>query len=426
MIRFYNGRILLFDNNGPVISDDEVHVSGDSIEYVGPRKTGEDLCFEREIDLDGDLLMPGFKNAHTHSPMTFLRSLADDLPLDRWLRESCWPNEAKLDDEAVYNITKLSILEYLSSGTTAMLDMYNHSDAFARACADSGFKAVISSGMNDFDKDPSDIERDYLRFRHYKGLISYRLGIHAEYTTGLERLKFMVSLAEKYHEPCWTHLCETKNEVEGCIKRCGMTPPLFLDSIGFFEYGGGGYHCVWMSDEDIDLFAEKGLMAVTCPSSNLKLSSGIAPVSKMLKKGVRFAIGTDSAASNNALDMFREMYLVSSLQKYLENEPTACPAEEVLRMACINGAIAMGLDDCDGIAEGKKADLTVIDLKRPNMRPINNIPANLVYSGSKENVRLTMVNGRILYENGRFSIGEDAESIYEKAEKFMREKVRSS
>ena len=425
MIRFYNGRILLFDNKGPVISDDEVHVSGDSIVYVGPRKTGEYLCFEREIDLDGDLLMPGFKNAHTHSPMTFLRSLADDLPLDRWLRESCWPNEAKLDDEAVYNITKLSILEYLSSGTTAMLDMYNHSDAFARACVDSGFKAVISSGMNDFDRDPTDIERDYLRFRNYKGLISYRLGIHAEYTTGLDRLKYMVSLAEKYNEPCWTHLCETKSEVEGCIERCGMTPPLFLDSIGFFEFGGGGYHCVWMSDEDIDLFAEKGLMAVTCPSSNLKLSSGIAPVSKMLKKGVRFAIGTDSAASNNALDMFREMYLVSSLQKYIENEPTACPAEEVLRMACVNGAIAMGLDDCDGIAEGKKADLTVIDLSRPNMRPANNIPANLVYSGSKENVRLTMVNGRILYEDGSFFIGEEAESIYEKAEQFMRENVRS-
>ena len=424
MIRFYNGKVLIFGENGPVVSDDEVHISGEQIVYVGPRRFSDKSTFEREIDLNGDLLIPGFKNAHTHSPMNFLRSLADDMPLDRWLRESCWPNEAKLDDEAVYDITRLSILEYLSSGTTAIFDMYNHSEAFSRACADSGFKAVICSAMNDFDKDPADIERDYLRLNGFGGLITYRLGIHAEYTTGLERLKYMVSLSEKYHEPCWTHLCETRGEVEGCISRYGMTPPLFLDSIGFFQFGGGGYHCVWMSDEDIRLFSRKGLYAVTCPSSNLKLSSGIAPVARMARNGICIAIGTDSAASNNALDMFREIYLASTLQKYIESDPTACPAGDVLKMACINGALCMGLNDCDGIAAGKKADLTVIDLHKPNMRPLNNLPANIVYSGSKENIRLTMVNGRVLYENGRFFIGEEAESIYEKAEKFMREKVR--
>ncbi|MBR0352818.1 MAG: amidohydrolase [Oscillospiraceae bacterium] len=426
MIRFYNGKVLYFTRSGPVVADDEVHVDGERIVYAGPRKASEGSCFDREIDLNGDLLMPGFKNAHTHSPMNFLRSLADDRPLDLWLRESCWPNEAKLDDEAVYNITRLSILEYLSSGTTAVFDMYNHSEAFSRACADSGFRAVICSAMNDFDRDPADIERDYLKLNGFgAGLVSYRLGIHAEYTTGLERLKYMVSLAEKYREPCWTHLCETKGEVEGCLSRYGMTPPQFLDSLGFFRFGGGGYHCVWMSDGDIDLFAKKNLHAVTCPSSNLKLSSGIAPVAAMLRAGISVAIGTDSAASNNALDMFREMYLVSTLQKYLENDPTACPAADVLKMACVSGARCMGLDDCDGIAAGKKADLTVMDLHRPNMRPLNNLPVNLVYAGSKENVRLTMVNGRVLYEDSRFFIGEEAESIYEKAEKFMREKVRS-
>ena len=425
MIRFYNGKILKFYDDCVFLCNDEVHVSGDRIMYTGPAKPDENILFDREIDLDGDILVPGLKNAHTHSPMTFLRSLADDLPLDRWLRESCWPNEAKLDDEAVYNFTKLSILEYLSSGTTAVLDMYNHSDAFAQACVDSGFRAVISSAMNDFDKDPTDIERDYLRLNGFGGLVSYRLGIHAEYTTGLERLKYMVSLAEKYHEPCFTHLCETKSEVSGCLERYGMTPPQFLDSIGFFQYGGGGYHCVWMSEEDIDLFAKKDLFAVTCPSSNLKLSSGIAPVSRMTAKGVKIAIGTDSAASNNALDMFREMYLVTALQKHTESQPTACPAENVLKMACINGALCMGLDDCVGIEPGMKADLVVLDLHRPNMRPLNNIPANIVYAGSKENIRLTMVNGRILYEDGHFRIGEEAESIYEKAEKFLREKIRN-
>ena len=179
-----------------------------------------------------------------------------------------------------------------------------------------------------------------------------------------------------------------------------------------------------MSDEDIALFADKGLFAVSCPSSNLKLSSGIAPVAKMDAAGVRIAIGTDSAASNNALDMFREIYLVSALQKYIENEPTACPAGDVLKMACVNSALAMGLDDCIGITAGMKADLAVIDMSRPNMRPLNNLPVNLVYSGSKENVRMTMVNGRILYEEGRFFIGEEAENIYEKVERFIHDKVR--
>ena len=169
LIRFYNGKTLIFENNGIVISDDEVHVSGGRIEYVGPARAS--VRYEREIDLNGDLLIPGFKNAHTHSPMTFLRSLADDLPLERWLRESCWPNEARLDDDAVYDITRLSILEYLSSGTTAIFDMYNHSEAFSRACADSGFRAVICSALNDFDKDPADIERDYLKLNGYRDLI---------------------------------------------------------------------------------------------------------------------------------------------------------------------------------------------------------------------------------------------------------------
>ena len=423
MLRFFNGRILRFVN-GPSISAEEVHIDGDSIVYIGPALPGENLRFDREIDLHGDLLMPGFKNAHTHTPMTFLRSLADDLPLDRWLREAVWPNEAKLDDEAVYLFTKLGILEYLSGGITASFDMYSHSEAYVAANVDSGFRTVLCSGMNDFDADPTDIERDYLRFNQCSDRISYILGIHAEYTTGMERLKYMVSLAEKYRAPCWTHLSETKAEVDGCIERYGMTPPLFLDSIGFFRYGGGGFHCCHMTEEDIGLFAEKHLWAVTNPASNLKLASGIAPVSRMMKHGISIAIGTDGASSNNALDMFREMFLTTGLQSVLEEDPNACSAAEVLKMACVNGARCMGLECCDDLAVGKKADLIVIDLSRPNMRPFNNIPNNLVFSGSKENVRMTMVNGRILYEDGQFFIDEDPAELYERAETFMKERIR--
>ena len=418
MIRFFNGKTLRF---APELrlTEDEVWVEGGRIAYCGPPRA-DAPAFERQIDLKGDLLMPGFKNAHTHTAMTFLRSYADELPLDRWLSEQVWPNEAKLTDEAVYLFTMLGVMEYLSSGVTACFDMYVHNDAFTAACIKAGFRAVICSGLNNFDRDVEQTERDFLKYNALHELISFRLGIHAEYTTSPERMRYAAALAEKYQAPCFTHLCETKAEVEGCLARYGKTPPQLLDELGFFRCGGGGYHCVHMSGEDIALFAEKGLWAVSCPGSNLKLASGVAPIERMRKAGVKLAIGTDGAASNNALDMFREMYLVTALQKLREEDASACPAAEVLRMACVGGAGAMGLADCDDIAPGKKADLIVIDLRRPNMQPIHHIPNNLVYSGSKENVRLTMVNGKILYENGEFFVGEEPERIYAAADAFVR------
>ena len=418
MIRFYNGKTLSF-GGGIKVRDDEVWVDGNSIVYVGPVR--EDMpAFQRQIDLKGDLLMPGFKDAHTHTAMVFLRSYADDLPLQDWMYNKVFPYEAKLTPEAIYQFTRLGIMEYLSSGITASFDMYFYNEAYAKANVDCGFRTVICSAMNDFDADPTNIEREYLRFNNYNELVSYKLGIHAEYTTSLQRMEYMASLAEKYQAPCYIHCCETKTEVEGCIERHGLTPPQLLDRMGLFRYGGGGFHCVWMSEEDIELFARKGIYAVTNPASNVKLASGIAPVDKLLAAGVPMAIGTDGAASNNALDMFREMYLASCMQKLSLMDAAAGKAEDMLTMACVGGAHAMGLADCDDIAPGKKADLCVIDLHRPNMQPLLNIPKNLVYSGSKENVRLTMVNGRVLYENGQFFIGEEPEEIYRQVNSLCR------
>ena len=418
MIRFFNGKTLRF-GGGMRISDEEVWVDGGSIVHVGPAP--EELPeFQRQIDLKGDLLIPGFKDAHTHTAMTFLRSLADDMPLDKWLSEQVWPNEAKLTGEAVYCFTRLGIMEYLSGGITSAFDMYVKNDDYAQACIDSGFRTVICSGLNNFDADPENIEREYLKFNHLHELVSYTLGIHAEYTTSMERMEYMASLAEKYQAPCYMHCAETKSEVAGCMERYRLTPPQLLDKVGLFRYGGGGFHCTWMSEEDVALFARKGLWAITNPASNLKLASGIAPIARMQRAGVKLAIGTDGAGSNNALDMFREMYLVTALQKFAENDASACPADTVLEMACVGGARAMGLACCDDIAPGKKADLAVIDLHRPNMQPLNNIGKNLVYAGSKENVRLTMVNGRVLYENGEFFIGGEPERIYAEANDFMR------
>ncbi len=233
----------------------------------------------------------------------------------------------------------------------------------------------------------------------------------------------VAALAEKYHAPVYTHNSETRQEVEECIGRHGMTPTAYLDSLGLFLYGGGGYHCVYMTDEDIQIFQERGLSAVTNPGSNMKLASGVARISDMMRAGINLAVGTDGPASNNCLDMFREMFLVTGLAKLREEDAAAVPAEAVLRMAVSGGAKALGLADCGCLAAGKLADLIVIDLQQPNMQPVNHPVKNLVYSGSKQNVKLTMVNGQILYEDGRFFVGTEPGEIYENANRIIRRMV---
>ena len=422
MIRFYNGYILSF-GGGIKLRSGEVWTDGEKIVHVG-NAPAVLPSFEREIDLAGDVIMPGFKNAHTHSAMVLFRSLADDMELHQWLSERIWPNEARMDEEAVYDLTKLAIMEYLSSGITSSFDMYVKNDSYAKANVDAGFRTVICSGMNDFDRDITNIEREYIRFNSYHPLVSYSLGIHGEYTTGLERLEYMASLVAKYKSPCFTHLCETTDEVEDCLGRHGMTPPQILDKLGLFRYGGGGFHCVWLTEADMELMADRGLWAVTCPGSNLKLASGIAPIDMLSSKGVKLAIGTDGAGSNNALDFFREMYLVSVLQKQLNGDAAAGCADRTLEMACVGGARAMGLENCDDLAVGKLADLVVIDMKSPNMHPVNNIARNIVYSGSKSNVRMTMVNGVVRYEKGEYFIGEDTQELYKRVKEHVSRIIR--
>ena len=409
--RFYNARIL--DKDFQIIQG-ELHVVGNRIAYIGPEKTQDaygENAWDREIDAKGNLLIPGFKDAHTHSAMTFLRSYADDLPLLDWLNKQVFPMEAKLVPEDVYHLSKLAILEYLTSGITSNFDMYFYPEQIAKASVDCGFRTVLVSPMNDFSSSPKEMEEDYIKFNEYDPLIRYCLGFHAEYTTSEERLKEVARLAQKYQAPVFTHNSETEAEVCQCIERNGTTPTQYLDSLGVWEYGGGGYHCVYMTQEDLDIFKKRKLYAVTNPGSNTKLASGIAPVQKMLDQGISVAIGTDGPASNNCLDMFREMFLVTGLAKLREKDASAVGADQVLKMAVSEGARCCGLNDCDCLAEGKLADLVMIDLHRPNMQPENNLVKNLVYSGSKENVKLTMVNGSILYEDGLFSVGEDPEEI---------------
>lgn len=408
MIKFTNGLVL--DKYFNIIKED-VFVDGDSIVAIGEYDKTADTVY----DLNGNLLMPSFKNAHTHSAMTFGRSFADDLPLQPWLYDKIFPLEAKLTPQDIYDLSMLAFLEYLTSGTSACFDMYYFPEMMAKASVDFGFRTVMTSGLNNFKESVNAVEDYYNKFNNYDSLVSYKLGFHAEYTTDKELIKGIAKLAEKYQAPVFTHASETKSEVEDCIKRNGMSPTKYLDSLGIFNYGGGAYHSVWIDDEDIEIYKEKGIWAVINACSNAKLASGIAPVSKLLKSGVKVAVGTDGASSNNALDMFREMYTICATQKLNDKDAASTDANDILKASTIGSAKCMGLSDCDVIDVGKKADLIVIDMHRPSMQPINNITKNLVYSGGKDIVKMTMINGKILYDNGEFK-NIDIEKIYANAQ----------
>ena len=417
-IRIYNARILTMVE-GEEIFFGELHVKGNRIAYVGPSLSETDILWDREIDASGSVIMPGFKNAHTHSGMTFLRSYADDLPLQEWLNKQVFPMEAKLTAEDIYHLSKLAIMEYLTSGITANFDMYLTPDTIAKASRECGYRTVMVGGLNNFSQSFEGMEEWMNKYNDPEDLVTFQLGFHAEYTNSYENLEKLAALAHKYKAPISAHSSESKSEVEGCIERYGVTPTVLFDKLGMFDYGGSYYHCIHMTDEDIQIMAEKGIYAVTNPGSNVKLASGIARIEDMMDAGVKIAIGTDGPASNNCLDMFREMFLVTALAKIKGENAAALSADHVLRMATVNGAHCMGLLDADVLAEGKLADLIMIDLHQPNMQPINNIEKNIVYSGSKQNVKMTMVNGKILYEDGAFFIGADAEEIYEKANKII-------
>lgn len=430
-IRFYNARILTMEE-GKGIFLGEVWVSGDRIIYVGESEVRTEIIFQtmdipivlwdREIDCEGNLLMPGFKDAHTHSGMTLLRSYADDMPLSDWLNQQIFPVEALLTAEEIKVLTKLAVLEYLTSGITAAFDMYLTPPSIFEAFDDMGFRGVQVGAVNNFSQSPELVEEWFQNLNNQSPLQSFILGFHAEYTCSKELLEKIADLAHRYQAPVFTHLCETKGEVAGCVERYGKTPVAFLDELGMFDYGGGGYHLVHVSDEDIAVLKKRHMTVVSNPGSNTKLASGIAPISRYLKEKIPVALGTDGPASNNCLDMFREMFLVTGLAKLREDDAAAVDAMEVLKMATVNGARAMGLKDSDVIAKGKLADIILIDLNQPNMQPLNNIAKNLVYSGSKSNVKLTMVGGRILYENGSFFTSDQPSEIYRQANAIISEK----
>ena len=413
-----NARILKMSDEN--IIEGHLVVTDNRISYIG-RELPQDN-FDQVIDCEGNLLMPGFKNAHTHSAMTFLRSKADDSSLHDWLFDEIFPREANLRVGCVKELTKVAILEYLTSGITGVIDQYFYPEEFEETCVELGFRCV-NLAMYDRDARPvSDIKKLIAANEKKDYLVKYVLGLHSEYTPDEEMFETTKKLLDETKLPFYVHLSETYDEVVGCKeRRNGLTPMEFFESRHMFDNGGAIFHGVYLSDNDIEIIKKRDVIVVSNPSSNMKLASGVAEIKKLLSKGVTIALGTDGPASNNALDMFREMYLVTGLQKLVSKDPVSIPAFEVLKMATVNGAKAMNLKDADVLEVGKLADIIMIDLSRPSMQPINNIINNLVYAGEKDVVKMTMINGHILYYNHEFKIKEDIKDIYLKVQKLTEE-----
>ena len=411
---FKNAQILTMIDD-KIINADLV-VDNNLIAYIG-KESSSYGHFDKVIDCNKNLLMPGFKNAHAHSAMVFLRGKADDVTLQDWLFKIVFPREEHLQPSDIYYLNKVAYLEYLSSGITACFDHYFYPLEGAKAAEEMGMRTLLLATFDEKYMRGEGLKTNYHRFNDNKdGLVKYAIGFHAEYTTNEELLEGSKEVINDLKCPFFTHIAETKKEVEECVKRHGKTPAKYLYDEGLFKYGGGGFHCIYLTDEEVKIFKENNLYIISCPGSNLKLASGIAPLTYYLNNGINIALGTDGPASNNSLDMFKEMYLAATLQKVTNNDAKSIPAFEILKMATVNAAKAMGLDNADVLAVDKYADIIMIDLHKPNMQPINNIVTNLVYAGSKDNVILTMINGKILYQNGQYFLKETPEEIYKKAE----------
>lgn len=363
------------------------------------------------INGKGKLLMPGLINGHSHVPMTLLRNYADDLDLQTWLFNHIFPIEAKLTGDDIYWGAILGIMEMLSTGTTCFVDMYDHMNDLANAVESSGIRAHLSRGMTNPDEGPDFSNHQGLKesidfYKQWNGAADGRITAafapHAIYTCSTAFIKEIIRQANLLGAPIHVHLDETRSEHEDCLKKHGKTPTKYLYDLGLFDLKTIAAHCVWIDDEDINLLKEKDVTIAHNPTSNLKLASGIAPIIKAKDKGVNVILGTDGASSNNNLNMFEEINLAALIHKGVNHNPRLLRASESLSMATSNGAIALGVNNIGTIKEGAKADLILIDMDKPHLIPVHNIISSLAYSVQGADVYLTMVNGRVLYENGEY------------------------
>ena len=388
-----------------------------------------DLEADKIIDAEGKILLPGLINTHTHLSMTLFRGLADDLPLDLWLNDHIWPMEANLNSEYCYIGALLGAVELIKSGTTTFSDMYFYMEDVARAVDEAGLRAVLSYGMIDFDdevKRQAEIKQNLELFKNCDGMANGRikvfLGPHSPYTASEELLVQTRKLADEYNMGIHIHVSETEKEVTDMLVGKSLRPFQYLESIGFLGPDVVAAHSVWLNESEIKIIKKYDVKISHNPSSNMKLASGIAPVSKLMDNGICVSLGTDGASSNNNLDLIEEMKIASLLQKVSTLDPNVLNSDETIAMATINGAKALGLDSQIGSVEvGKKADLILIDTNSANMTPDSSkLSSNIVYAANGSNVDTTICDGKILMENKKLTF-LDEDEILRKAKKAIKE-----
>lgn len=420
--------ITILDENFDIQKNMYVGTKKDRIAYIGKAEPKED--FGDVFDGKNKVLLPGFVNAHTHSPMTLLRGYAENLPLSRWLNEKVFPFEDRLNCDRAYYGTMLSIAEMLSGGTTSFSDMYFFQDGVLRAVKDAHAKTNFCRSIVSFTDTPflSDervkeaLEAVEKYHNTENGRIRIDMALHAEYTNTYSMIKQFGEYTKGKGLVNHIHVSETKSEHESCKEKYGKTPTELFYEEGVLDSPTVFAHCVWIEDCDREILKEKGATVAHCPASNLKLGSGVCDIYSLLKMGVNVAIGTDSAASNNGLDMLREMYLAALLPKGVNGQADIVSPKEIIKTATYGGAAAQCRFDTGLIKEGFKADLCVIDTDKPSLYPDFDILNNIVYSAEKSDVVLTMVDGEVLYKNGEF-MTVDIEKIGFEVNRIVKEVV---
>ena len=396
-----------------------VAIEDTKITYVGKEiPTGYEAA--DVVDGKGKLATAGMVNTHGHVSMTLLRSYADDMALMDWLENKIWPIEAKMDAKDIYWGAMLGIVEMLKGGTTCFADMYCFMEDVARACLETGIRAKLCRGLIGVapDADVKLAENDVLAENWQgagNGLIRVTYGPHAPYTCPIPYLEKVIKAAADHKAEIQMHLCETKFEVESCLKEHGVTPIKLMDSLGMFELGTIADHAVHLTEEDMEIMAAKKVRVAHNPQSNLKLASGIAPVAKMLEKGICVGLGTDGASSNNNLDMLEECRAAAMLHKATTFDPLVVPAAKAWEMATVDGAKVLGFENLGKLEAGQFADIVLWDTHKPYWYPRHNKLSQLVYAANSSDADTVFVAGKKVLESGKL-LTFDEEKIYAEAQ----------
>jgi len=398
-----NALVLTVNPQNEVLENADIAVADGCLKAIG--QIPENFQVEKVIDATNKIVLPGLVNSHTHIPMSLFRNYADDLPFWSWLTEKIKPVEDNLTAEHVYWGAKLGVLELIQSGVTCFSDMYFYMGEVAKVVEESGIKACLSSALLEVDDlGPTFLKAavDFHDSWHGKagGRIKVFFGPHSIYLCGPEYLRETKEEALKRKTGIHIHLSESRLEVVDCLKKFRKSPVLHLEDLGLFECLTAAAHCVHLSDKDIELLRKNKVSVLYNPTSNLKLANGFAPVEELLRKDVNVALGTDGSASNNNVNLFEEMHLAAIVNKAINGNTESVPAQQVIRMATINGAKALGLEKEIGSLEvGKRADLIFLDANKPHFYPRHNLVSSIAYSAQASDVSTVLVNGKVLMEN---------------------------